>query len=160
MRTGNFLAKTGRPCDLPSEPPISMHERRRPLFKRVTAAFRAATKFSGSQARLTFFVSGGDFTSIRRKHSLHEKEKSAADAVSHLSYLSATFCTEHSDSTAAVQRERTVAGLTSRARCLPLSSPRRVCRHTFASCALRTPTPFARHVKWMEPSALDNFVRA
>lgn len=58
-----------------------------------------------------------------------------------------------------LQRERTVAGLTSRGRCLPLSSPRRVCRPTFASSALRAPTPFARHVKWMEPSALDDFVR-
>ena len=42
----------------------------------VYSGLLAATRFSGSQARLTFFVSGGDFTSVQRKNSRCANKKS------------------------------------------------------------------------------------
>lgn len=54
---------------------------------------------------LTFFVSGKDFTSIRRKHSLREKENPQR-TLSRKCGISALLCCdrEENDSTAAVQR--------------------------------------------------------
>lgn len=42
----------------------------------VYSGLRGRKETPGSQARLTFFVSGEDFTSIRRKHSLQAERKS------------------------------------------------------------------------------------